>query len=63
MPAVVLGTDWATAEVGASVRISRGVTGYAMFIGEIGQANTSYFGGQIGFNVALNAWADPAKAF
>jgi outer membrane lipase/esterase len=63
MPAVVLGADWATAEVGASVRISHGVTGYAMFIGEIGQANTSYFGGQIGFNVALNAWTDPAKAF
>ncbi len=63
MPAVVLGADWATAEIGASVRMSRGVTGYAMFIGEIGQTNASYFGAQIGVNVALNAWADPAKAF
>ena len=34
-----------------------------MFIGEIGQTNASYFGAQIGVNVALNAWADPAKAF
>jgi outer membrane lipase/esterase len=63
MPAVVLGTDWATAEVGASVHIRRGVTGYAMFIGEIGQTNATYFGAQIGVNVALDTWLRPVRMF
>jgi outer membrane lipase/esterase len=31
MPAVLLGTDWATASVGTSVRLGHGITGYAMF--------------------------------
>src|SRR5262249_6265539 len=51
MPAVLLGTDWATASVG------RGIIGYAMFLGELGQANANYYGGQLGVNVALNTWA------
>jgi outer membrane lipase/esterase len=63
MPAVVLGTDWATASVGTSVRLGRGITGYAMFLSELGQANATYYGGQLGLNVALNAWTWPAKTF
>jgi outer membrane lipase/esterase len=63
MPAVLLGTDWATASVGTSVRLGRGITGYAMFLSELGQANATYYGGQLGVNVALNAWTRPAKAF
>jgi outer membrane lipase/esterase len=63
MPAAVLGTDWATATVGAGVRMGHGVTAYAMFLGEIGQANATYYGGQVGVNVALDAWRGPAQVF
>ena len=63
MPAVLLGTDWATASVGTSVRLGRGITGYAMFLGELGQASANYYGGQLGVNVALNAWAPTPKVF
>ena len=63
MPAVLLGTDWATASVGTSVRLGRGITGYAMFLGELGQANANYYGRQLGVNVALNSWATTPKVF
>jgi outer membrane lipase/esterase len=63
MPAVLLGTDWATASVGTSVRLGHGITGYAMFLSEVGQANAAYYGAQLGVNVALNAWTRPARAF
>jgi outer membrane lipase/esterase len=63
MPAVLLGNDWATVSAGTSVRLGRGITGYAMFLGEIGQANGAYYGAQLGLNVALNAWTATAGAF
>jgi outer membrane lipase/esterase len=63
MPAVLLGTDWATASVGTSVRLGHGITGYAMFLSEVGQANAAYYGAQLGVNIALNAWTRPARAF
>jgi outer membrane lipase/esterase len=59
MPAVVLGSDWATANVGVSVAIGHGMTAYAMFTSEIAQAQTTYYGGEIGLNVALNTWLQP----
>ena len=47
----------------AGVRMGHGVTAYAMFLGEIGQANATYYGGQVGVNVALDAWRGPAQVF
>ena len=54
MPAIVPGADWATATVGTTVVISRGMTAYATFYGEIGQSNVAYYGGEVGLNVSLN---------
>jgi outer membrane lipase/esterase len=62
MPAVSLGSDWATAELGTTVKLGRGVTGYVSFSGQIGQSNVAYYSGQIGLNVALDASRRPAAA-
>ena len=53
MPAVVLGKDWGTGTVGATVALGRGVTGYASVTGQFGPNETTIYGGQIGLNVAL----------
>jgi outer membrane lipase/esterase len=55
MPAVIFGRDWASGTIGTSVEIRRGVTAYASFNGEIGQNNVTFYGGQLGLNVALDA--------
>jgi uncharacterized protein with beta-barrel porin domain len=62
MPAVSLGSDWATAELGTTVKLGHGVTGYVSFSGQIGQGNVGYYSGQIGLNVALDAARRPAAA-
>ena len=62
MPAVVFGTDWATATVGTTVAIGRGMTAYASFTSQMGQSNVTTYSGEIGLNVALNAPAEPVKA-
>ena len=62
MPAVIPGTDWMTLSAGTSVRLERGVTGFAMFTGELAQNNVTSYGAQVGVNVALNEWIAP-KAF
>jgi outer membrane lipase/esterase len=62
MPAMVLGTDWMTLSAGTSVRLEHGITGFAMFTGELAQNNVTSYGGQVGVNVALNEWIAP-KAF
>jgi outer membrane lipase/esterase len=62
MPAVTFGHDWAMAEVGTTVTIGRGITGYAVFSGQIGEANVVNYGGQIGLNFALSPQTIPAKA-
>src|SRR5579863_1457782 len=62
MPAVSLGGDWALAELGTTVKLGRGVTGYASVSGQIGQGNVAYYSGQIGFSVALDASHRPAVA-
>jgi outer membrane lipase/esterase len=59
MPAVSFGRDWATALVGTTVKLGRGMTGYASFSSELGQGDVTYYGGQLGLNVALNAPAEP----
>ncbi len=59
MPAVSFGRDWATAIVGATLKLGRGMTGYASFSSELGQGDVTYYGGQLGLNVALNAPAEP----
>jgi len=62
MPAVSFGRDWATAMVGTTVKLGRGMTGYASFSSELGQGDVTYYGGQLGLNVALNAPAETAGA-
>jgi outer membrane lipase/esterase len=61
MPAVILGRDWATGTIGTTAAITRNVTAYASLMGEVGQTNVIYYGGQIGVNVALNAPPAPVK--
>lgn len=61
MPAVSFGRDWATALVGTTVKLGRGVTGYASFSSELGQGDVTYYGGQVGLNVALNAPAESVR--
>jgi hypothetical protein len=60
---VLLGTDWATVSAGTSVRLGRGITGYAMLLSEVGQSNATYYGAQLGVNVALDAWVRPIGRF
>jgi outer membrane lipase/esterase len=62
LPAVILGSDWGTATVGTSVILHPGVTAYASFNSEFGENEATYYGGQIGLNVALGAVAEPANA-
>jgi outer membrane lipase/esterase len=53
LPAVVPGKDWGTGTPGTTATITKGVTGYAAFSGEIVQRNVATYGGQFGVNVAL----------
>jgi len=59
MPAVVLGKDWGSGTIGTAVALGRGITGYASFTGQFGENQATFYSGQIGLNVALNA--PPAK--
>jgi outer membrane lipase/esterase len=54
MPAVALGKDWGTGTVGTTVALRRGVTAYASLTGQFGQSDATFYGGQVGLNVALN---------
>jgi outer membrane lipase/esterase len=62
LPAVIFGKDWATATLGTTATLGKGVTAYASFSSELGQNNVVTYGGQLGLNVALNAPASPAAA-
>jgi outer membrane lipase/esterase len=53
LPAVILGTDWATATVGASVALSSRLTGYASFTSEVAQSQTTFYSGLVGVSLAL----------
>jgi outer membrane lipase/esterase len=53
LPAVLLGTDWGTATVGTSVKLSPDVTGVASFISQFAQQSVTTYGGQVGVNVAF----------
>jgi outer membrane lipase/esterase len=55
LPAVIFGKDWATATLGTTATLGKGITAYASFSSELGQNNVTTYGGQIGLNVALNA--------
>ena len=59
MPALILGTDWMTLSAGTSVRLERGVTGYAMLTGEVAEKSVTSYGAQLGINVALSEWIAP----
>jgi outer membrane lipase/esterase len=53
LPAVELGKDWGTATLGTSMKLARGVTGLATFVGQFAEHNVTNYGGQLGVNVAL----------
>jgi outer membrane lipase/esterase len=53
LPAVVSGTDWGTATIGTSMKITRDVTGIATLISQFGQQSVTTYGGQVGINVAF----------
>jgi outer membrane lipase/esterase len=53
LPAVVLGTDWGTATLGTSIKLSPNVTGVATFISQFAQESVTTYGGQVGVNVAF----------
>jgi outer membrane lipase/esterase len=55
MPAVNFGQDWGSAIVGTTYNLGHGMTAYASFNSEFGQSEATYYGGQIGLNVALGA--------
>jgi len=59
MPAVVLGKDWGTGTIGTTVALGHGITGYASFTSQFGESSTTFYGGQVGLNIALNAPAPP----
>jgi len=62
LPAVVLGKDWATASLGTTFAIDRGITAYATVTTQAAQSNVTTYGGQIGINVAFDALTRTAKA-
>jgi outer membrane lipase/esterase len=62
MPAVVLGKDWGSGTIGTTVALGRGITAYASFTSQFGQSQVSFYSGQIGLNVALNALAPSIAA-
>ena len=53
MPAVVLVSNWGTATVGTSAKISQNVKGFALVTSEFAQNSATVYGGQIGFNVGF----------
>jgi outer membrane lipase/esterase len=53
LPAVMLGTDWGTATVGASVKLSPNVTGVVSFSSQFAQQSVTTYGGQVGINAAF----------
>jgi outer membrane lipase/esterase len=55
MPAVSFGRDWGSATAGTTYYLGHGMTAYASFNSEFGQSEVTYYGGQIGLNVALGA--------
>ncbi len=59
MPAVALGRDWGTGTIGTTVALGQSMTGYASFTSQFGQSQATFYGGQVGVNVALDA---PAPA-
>ncbi len=54
MPAVQLGTDWATGIAGTRFVLGEGTSAYAAIVSAFAQHHVTDFGGQIGINVALH---------
>lgn len=53
LPAVQLGTDWATGIAGTRLKIGDGMSAFAAVVSAFAQHRVTNFGGQIGINVAL----------
>ncbi|HEY1979633.1 MAG TPA: hypothetical protein VGH13_06080 [Xanthobacteraceae bacterium] len=59
MPAVNFGRDWGSVIAGTTYNLGHGMNAYASFNSEFAQRNVTYYGGQIGLNVALGKPAAP----
>ena len=53
MPAVALGEDWATLQLGTTVEVAPGVTLLGSVTSEFAQDDVMAYGGQLGINVAF----------
>jgi outer membrane lipase/esterase len=63
MPGVVLGKDWASGTLGLSAAVGHGATAFATVNVQMGQSNATFYGGQVGINVAINAPSEmPVKS-
>ena len=52
LPAIELGKDWGTGQIGTQVALGGGLTGIASFIAQVGQNGVVVYGGQFGLNMA-----------
>jgi outer membrane lipase/esterase len=53
MPAIVTGSDWATATAGTTLKLAHNVTGLVAVTGRAAEKNVTTYGGQLGVNVAF----------
>lgn len=53
MPAVAIGTDWASATAGTTLKVASNVTGLVAFTSTVARQNLTTYGGEIGVNVAF----------
>ena len=53
LPAIVTGSDWATATAGATVKLAANTTGLIAATGIIGEQNVTSYGCQLGLNVSF----------
>jgi outer membrane lipase/esterase len=53
MPAVAVGTDWASATAGTTLKMANNVTGLIAFTSTAARQNVTTYGGEVGVNVAF----------
>jgi outer membrane lipase/esterase len=53
MPAVDVGKDWGTADIGATVKVNSAMMLVGAFTSEFGDHSVMTYGGQLGLNLAF----------
>jgi outer membrane lipase/esterase len=54
LPAVTVGKDWGTAQLGTTYKLSQNATAFAAFNTQLAQQNVTTYGGQVGVNVSFD---------